>query len=178
MRLSTTPTQRLVTENHLLVSHNARSRDKEPLALANEGVGLAAVTVLPLSLLAALKVANELRLESFLGSDDAADGSTFGNTGDKPVPFVVPAKELVLDVGSVRAFSGLANHQEQVTVLRLNVENLYIGIIVSLNVEELSTTVLADVDHDGTGSSLPSVLYQRTDFRPCAELLELGLNEV
>ena len=136
------------------------------------------MALLPLAFLAALQVANKLRLESFLGSDDAADGSTFGNTGDKPVPFVVPAKELVLDVGSVRAFSGLANHQEQVTVLRLNVENLYIGIIVSLNVEELSTTVLADVDHDGTGSSLPAILHQRADFGPCAELLEFSLEEV
>ena len=147
VRFAPTSTQRLIAENQLLVGHNAGNRYEEPFALANKGVGLAAVAFLPLALLAALKGTNELGLERFLGGDHAAHRSTLGYTSHKPVTLVVSAEELVLGVGQAMAFSGLANHQKEMPVLRLNLENLDIGVIACLNVEELSTTVLTNKYH-------------------------------
>ena len=99
VRLATASAQWFIAQDQLLVSYDTRGRNEEPLSLSYERVSLATVTLHPVSFLAALKVANELRLESFLCSDDAADGSTLRDTGDKPVPLVVPAKELILGVG-------------------------------------------------------------------------------
>ena len=63
-------------------------------------------------------------------------------------------------------------------VLWLHVENFYIGVIISLDVEEFATTILTDVDHDGTGSLPPAILHQWAHLSPSAELLEFGFDEV
>jgi len=53
-----------------------------------------------------------------------------------------------------------------------------IGMVVSLNVEEFATTILTDVDYDGTSSLLPAIAHEWAHLGPSAEFLKFGLNEV
>lgn len=170
--------QRFVIKYELRIGVDPQRRNEEPLALPNERVSLAAVAFLPLALPAAFEVSDEFRLQCFLGGDHAADRSSFGNARNKPVAFVMPAEEFILGVGQAVAFSGLADHQQKVAILRLNVENFDVGIVSRLDVEEFATAVIPDVDHDWTRSLTPMVRHQRADLGSCAEFLEFGLDEV
>ncbi|MDA1013723.1 MAG: hypothetical protein O3A00_04620 [Planctomycetota bacterium] len=59
MRLAPASPKRFILEDELFVGGHARSRYKKPLALADERVGLAAVTFLSLAFLSALQIADE-----------------------------------------------------------------------------------------------------------------------
>jgi hypothetical protein len=90
--------------------------------------------------------------------------------------FVVAAKELVFRFGQARACGGLSDHQQQMTILRLKVEDLHVGVLGRLDVKVFSSAVGADVDHDRTLSLSPAVRDQRANFGSDAELREFGLD--
>ena len=85
---------------------------------------------------------------------------------------VVAAQKLILRIGQARTRVGLAHHQEQMSVLRLHIEHLDIGISISPDVEELAVPVVPHVDHD-TARFRP---HERADFGPGAQLVELGFD--
>ena len=165
-------------ENLVLINIYIWCWDKEPLALPNKRAGLAAVTILSFAFLAALQSANKLRFEGLFRGDDAAYGGTFRYAGHKPMPLVVTTKELVLPVGQATAFCGLPDHEQQVAVFRLKVENKNVGIVVRLDVEELPSSIVGDVNDDRTSGGAPAVSCERAQLNSSAEFLEFGLNEV
>src|SRR5690606_19274618 len=75
-------TQWFVVKDQLLSELDFGSGNTEPFPLANKHFRLAAVSPCSLSLLAALQVPNEFRLESLFSGDDAAHGGGFGNSGN------------------------------------------------------------------------------------------------
>src|SRR5205814_6987352 len=115
------PAQRLVRQDQLLVHGDAGRWQEEPLALADEGGVLAAVTSLESEALACLGGQHFSRLQRLLGLTDSANRCGFRDAGDEPVALVMAAEKLALVLA-------LSDEQEQMAVTRLNVEDRDLGV--------------------------------------------------
>jgi hypothetical protein len=92
------------------------------------------------------------------------------------VSLIVAAEQLVIYVREASTLGGLSNHQQQMAVLWLNIDNLDISLGVRLDIEELTVTVMANVDPQWSRRLLPAVLDQRSNFCPSTQLIELGFD--
>ncbi|MCA8999366.1 MAG: hypothetical protein KDA80_20395 [Planctomycetaceae bacterium] len=85
-------------------------------------------------------------------------------------------EEFVFCIGQAKTVGWLANHQEQVTILGLKVQDLNIGVVPRLYFIKFATAIGSDVNDYRTRSLSPTVGCQRADFDSCAQLCEF-LNE-
>lgn len=178
MRFSSAATKWFVFKHEFGFSGHAGCIDEKPFALPDEGVGLAAVTLVLLSLLAGLQMADDFRLQCFFRGDYAAYSGSFGNSRNKPMAFVMPAKKLVFCIGHTATLCGLSNHQQQMTISGSDVQDLHIGVVGCLDVKELAAPVGSNVDNDWHVDLSPLVSDQRANLDPGSEFLEFRLNEV
>lgn len=89
---------------------------------------------------------------------------------------VVAAEQFVLDVRQASTLVGTADHQEQVPVPGLHVENFNIGIVVRLDVKELTVAIMTDVDHHSACRRLGRTSQERANLGPGTKSLKLGFD--
>jgi len=135
--------QRFVMKNELLVYRIAsprRSRHKEPLTLPAKGRIFAAVSQPGWNSEQVLPRANCAGLQCFLGLHDA--GGSAGNSGDKPLPFVVSTEKAC-------CFSlGRTDEQEQMAVAFVGLEHVDVERLAqrlgNAEFEEFTAAILLD----------------------------------
>src|SRR5438552_4063454 len=113
MRFARTTTERLVTENKLLVHHHRRLGYEEPFALTAKCAVLAFVALAGRDVIVRERVTNVLRLERVHGLTHTRRAAWHGC--DEPFTFVVAAQEAI----KLRLLIRFADEQEQVALLRL-----------------------------------------------------------
>lgn len=173
VRLSADPApQRFVFQDQLLRYHHVRVGDEKPLALANERGVLATFAGLAPQARASLCREHPDGLEGFLGLTNVADRGRFGNSSDKPMALVVPAKEFALVVT-------VANEEQQVAICRPRVEDgeLRLGAWAAKKPVELALAIGLDIERvrdANTGLSKSGL----GDFQPRADAGKLGFEKI
>ena len=137
---ATTSAKRLVAQYRELAHYQPRRWNEEPLPLAHEGRIAAAQSFAKRERILSLHSPDKLRLQGFDRRDNC--GSTSSRyAGNKPVPLVVPAEELVFA-------TPLPHKEQQVPHRRLNINHGDVNALLTRDpeVEVFTTTIQCYVD--------------------------------
>ncbi len=137
-----TSSKRFILKNQCFRNNHRRHRQKEPLALTEKRSVSATISRLARNSLSTNSSSHFCWLQRFHCLTHSSNGSCLGNSGYRPMSFVMTTEILALR-------SIITDQQQQVAIGRLNIQNFNHGISIRSrrNLEIFASPIQSDVKH-------------------------------